>query len=130
MIFKDVKNIKKDTTELKEKVNKTEEILSALGKGAMEKSRKYDETLNYLKNIKIDVKNIDIVFNENATYGVKIEYDIKPVILMIDSTTNETITDQRMKAMNMLNLISYQDMSKISKAIKECKVKNKQFIEK
>lgn len=114
-----IKEIKSNICELK---NTFDEIMG----DALKKSKKYDEISSYLSNIQLDVARVDLVFNqETAKYGVKIAYSVKPIELYFDSTINDFATNEVFKSINMLNLISVDDMAKIVNKVNFARDRNK-----
>lgn len=114
-----IKEIKSTIVELK---NSFDEIMG----DALKKSKKCDEMSNYISNIQLDVARVDLVFNqETAKYGIKITYGIKPIELYFDSTINDFASNETFKSINMLNLISVDDMAKIVNKVNFARDRNK-----
>lgn len=85
--------------------------------------KQYDQEL-LLKDIKIQVKKANIFFNETTcSYCVKIEYDVNPSIIYFDE--DQVIKNKFLYSAAMLNILSAQDMKKVSSYIEEAKIKNK-----
>lgn len=83
----------------------------------------FDKYSEYLSNVKLNVSKVNLLFDKNdASYAVKVEYDVPPVILYIDGD-GKTITNERFKSMNLLGLTSLSDLSKIQEAIDQAKTK-------
>lgn len=106
----------KDIKEIKETLNKV------TGE-ALNKSIKYDELINRIEKVKINVQKVSLSYNQDGTYNVKVDYSIPNILLSFDSDGN-IIQNERFTAMNMLNLISIEDMMKISACIENAKKKN------
>ena len=106
----------KDIKEIKETLNKV--TSEALNKSVM-----YDELNNYIEKVNINVQKVSLNYNQDGTYNVKIDYSIPHILLSFDGDGN-VIQNERFKAMNMLNLISIEDMMKISDYIENAKKKN------
>lgn len=106
---KKIKEIKKDT----------EEIIKILNGDLKEKALEGEEIKNLLSNIELKVKNIVEIPGENGSIDLKIIYEAPQVVLRFDDN-NEPYENSVFKAINMLNLISMDDMKKIINAIK-CK---------
>lgn len=88
------------------------------------KAKKYDELINFLDKVKFKVKNSNLFVSEStANIGVNIEYEIPSIKILFDEN-NEIIKNDRFIAINMLNLISIEEMNKLSMLIKEAKRKN------
>lgn len=107
-IFKDIKEIK--------------DTLNDVTKDLFYKAKKYDELVEQLSKIKINVKKVSLIISEDYTHDVKIEYEIPDVIIK----TNQSVKSNNdfFASINKLNLISISDMDKISKKIEEAKQKN------
>lgn len=107
-IFQDVKDIK--------------ETLNNVTKDLFYKAKKYDELVEQLSKLKINVKRVSLIISDDYTHDVKIEYEIPDVIIK----TNQLVTENHdlFASINKLNLISISDMNKISKKIEEAKLKN------
>ena len=107
-IFKDIKEIK--------------DTLNDVTKDLFYKAKKYDELVEQLSKIKINVKKVSLIISEDYTHDVKIEYAIPDVIIK----TNQSVKSNNdfFASINKLNLISISDMDKISKKIEEAKQKN------
>ena len=87
---------------------KVEELINELDA----KTKELEEMKKYLSFIKMRVKNIGVYGDEN----LKVTYEIEPVFLNFDSHCDVRVNDT-FKAINMLNLISFQDMSILSNSI-------------
>lgn len=105
----------KDIKEIKEAVNEMRE-------DTFTKAKKYDEVREYLKHIVLDVKNISLFLNEDGSTGVKIDYTIPPIKLFFDGD-NKVLKNERFVAINMLDLISKEDMYKITEKLVEAQEK-------
>ena len=107
--------LRKDIKEIKETLNNiTSEIF--------DKAKKYDELINYLSKIKINVKRASLILSNETNYDVRIEYQVPDIIVKVDK--DKTYADDMFKSINLLNLISMEDMRKISQKIEEAKLKN------
>lgn len=98
---------------LRKDVKLIKQQLDELTAETMLKSRKYDELLEYLEKIKLDVKNASLFTDEFGSYGVKIDYSIEPIKIFFDSD-GKLLKNERFYAINMLDLISLADMEKIA----------------
>ena len=104
----------KDIKEIKDKVN-------LINEKTLHKSQKYDDIIEKLKTIKIKVTKVSLYMNDGK-WDVKVDYDVPTNIIKVDENTsyqNEMFTN-----INILNLISMEDMVKIAKKIEEAKIKN------
>lgn len=96
------------------------EIKELLNPNTLEKSRKYEETAKSLSHIRLSVKSIKTYVDENARKIVAVTYEpITEHIIVYDD--GEVFASDRFKAINDLNLISGEDMNKISIAIDKSK---------
>lgn len=109
-ILKDVQEIKKD--------------LEIFTSEAQFKIKKYEEIMEYLKDIKINVSNIKPIINDKGTVNVEITYSIPKQIIEFDDENN-IVVNKVFKAINMLNLISFEEMEKISFMLEKAKVQNR-----
>lgn len=107
-----IKNVKKIMLEL-------EEIKKTLTPSVINKANKYDETKEHLSNVELKVSNIVEFIDNNGNKGLKVFYEVSPIILQLDDDSKEIIYDKKFVSINMLNLISNEDMNKISKKIEE-----------
>ena len=97
--------------------------LNEIASDTLEKARKYDELMKYLSKIKLELEKAALSYNQDGTYNVKVNYKMPYVLLSFDGDGN-VIQNERFTAINMLNLISIDDMMKISEVINEAKNKN------
>lgn len=104
------KKVKQDIEEIKEKVDKI------LDGSIVNKANKCDFYERNLKNIKLKVSRIKPVLFEN-NIGITIEYEIKPVTIYLDG--ENVFPNEVFKSINLLDLISYEDMAKIQKKIED-----------
>lgn len=116
----------KDIKQIKENVNAVTEKFDELTAETIRKAKKYDELKDYLSKVKFSVDKITLVLDKkDFVYGVKVEYNIPPITLFVDSDGGQ-VTNERFKAINMLDLISFDDMAKIKQKINEAINKNKE----
>lgn len=108
---------------LRKDVKEIKETLNEITKTALKKAQLYEKQLEWLSKVEIKVKKVSTVLNSDMTTGVKIEYYIPPIQINIDENGNVG-TNEMFKAINMLDLISFEDMGKISSEIAKAK---KQF---
>ena len=106
MIFKDVKEIKKQLNDLK----------STLTSNIEAKAQKADEYDDYLSKIKLKVKNVNEFYEEDGSVSLRINYEA-PQIMLRFTEEGEPVFNELFKAINMLNLVDLDDMKKISDAI-------------
>lgn len=110
--------------ELMDRFEKIEEKIDKLSPQILEKARKYDEMVELLKDVKIEVKGTNIISDSMGNIGVKISYIIPDVNIYMDSE-GVVERNKRFYAMNMLDLVSFSDMKKIQNKIDEAKLKIK-----
>lgn len=120
------KEINEKTTNVESKLSDIETLLKKFDGGIVAKADKYDETQKLLKNVKINVKKFSTEFKDNATVALKVEYEIPPIELIFDEDGNLLI-NERFRAMNLLNLISFDDMDKIKKQLDTVALQNKKI---
>lgn len=111
-------SIRKDLKAIKE------ELSNMNSSAIIDKAKKYDELISYLADIKFDVESVKTAYDDNGTCFVIVNYKIPSVKLYVNED-GSTIPNNRFKAINMLNLISFEEMSKIAAYIEEAKIKNK-----
>lgn len=108
-------SVRKDLKEVKKLV---EEIHSQYAT-AFKKARLYDEQKELLKHIKFVVKDCQTVFNENTlAYSVVVRYEL-PKVQVDFEVGGEQMQNDRLRAINLLDLISAEDMEKIRKKLQE-----------
>lgn len=121
-----VKDINEKTENLSVNIGEIIDMLNKMRSGAIQKAEKYDETLRLLKKVKINVKKFSTELKDNATVSLKIEYEIPPIEIMFDETGCSFI-NERFQAMNLLNLISFDDMRKIQEQLHAVEAQNKKI---
>lgn len=121
-----VKTIDAKTDTLSSTVNGLTELINEMNNGAVQKAAKYEEIINLLKNVKINVKKFSSELKDNAMMSLKIEYEIPPIELIFDSE-NTLLVNERFRAMNLLNLISFEDMAKIQEQLKIVEKQNQKI---
>lgn len=106
--------LRKEIKEIKSSVN---ELKLNLAPSIIDKARKYDELIENLSKIKIKVKSAKKVINDSGDKELKVEYEIDPILLSFDEKGNAKY-EPMFYALNITNLISYEDMEKLMKAIR------------
>lgn len=109
-------SVKKDIKEIKE-------ILERLDKDTLTKAKKYVELIDQLNSIKFTARPKHFL-DDNGNCCVLVEYSISPEKIMLDSNGNVAVSDT-FKNINLLNLISFEDMQRITDAISAAEQKNK-----
>ena len=94
-----------------------EEIKNFLVGDTQAKAKKLDEILYYLSNIKLDVASVTRVPDDNGKPCIRVIYSVPYIFINFDDN-GEIIENETFKSINMLNLISFDDMMKIQNAIK------------
>ena len=117
LLKKEVQLLKKDITEIKDKFGKlTEETIN--------KAKKYDELNQYLKNVRLNVTGLAETYDiEKMRNKIVVSYSIDPINIYIDMDNNVSV-NETFKSINMLNLISFDDMAKITNKIEQIKKNN------
>lgn len=104
-----------------ENIKETRELRKVISKDGAEKIRKYDELTKALKVLSgiLTIKTArSYDDNGNPTITVMYKADIPPQAVNI-TEENEIKTTEIFKAINYLNLISFQDMGRLSREIKD-----------
>ena len=112
---KDVKHISNVINELVDKVSTMEKSLSP---GVISRAQKYSEIKEDLKKIRLNVSNIVPIIDEHGNKGLKIYYEMDPIIITLDDE-GELPYVADFAAINKLDLISNEDMQKISRKLEE-----------
>lgn len=105
------KKVKDDIKEIKDSVDKL------LDSGVFNKANRCDFLEQNLKNIKLKVSKIKPTLIE-SNIGLTISYEIAPITIFIDDE-NVICPNETFKSINLLNLISFEDMQKIQKKIED-----------
>jgi hypothetical protein len=113
--------LRKDIKEIKDSIK---QINSNLDKTIIEKAKKFDELSENLKKVELKIKSAKMHISDSGEEQLKIEYEINPIYLQFDQDNN-IVCNPEFYAINMLNLISPQDMQKMSLAIERAKIKKK-----
>lgn len=109
---------------LRKDVKKILEILEPFEKDIMLKAKKYVELTGQVETIKFSVKSITHYIDEKGDYAVKIEYAMPAQMITQDYEKNIVCSDM-FKNINYLNMVSFDDMEKITRAVEYMKEKNK-----
>jgi len=96
------------------------EIKAMLDPRTIEKCKKYDEIVKNLENVKLKVKNVSNVIGTDGLPHVIVSYG-QVVETVIIEGGGSVESSPMFKAINLLDLISYGDMRKVSAAIDEAK---------
>ena len=113
-------SLRKDIKAIKQMVEEMHKDYDDL----LKKERKLAEQTELLKHVKFVVKRADTMFNQNTlSYGVVVEYEL-PKVQVDFEVGGEQMTNDRLRAINMLDLISFDDMQKIKQALDEAKKLN------
>jgi hypothetical protein len=111
---------------LKKIVENIEEKVNFLTKDSFHKAKKYEEQNDLLSKITLNVKNAKIFLNNDAQYGLNIEYEIPPIKIYFDDD-GQMLKNERFYAINALDLISKEDMQKIQEILNEVIRRNKKL---
>lgn len=107
-----------------EKLQALEEKVNTLSGENQIKIKKYEEQKEYLKDFNMKVSKTDYVVDKNGNIGIEVHYSVPKQIIQFDDENN-MIPNKTFKAINMLNLISMEDMQQISYLLDEAKKRNK-----
>ena len=118
------KKLLDELNELKNKIDDLTKDVSTLTKDNQTKIKKYNEMVEFLKDVKISVSKVNFNVNDRGSIGVDIHYHI-PKQSIYFNDENEIIMNKTFRAINMLNLISLDDMQKISILLEDAKRKNR-----
>lgn len=110
--------------EVTNKLSNIESKINDLSNNTASKAKKYDELISFINEIKFDLKNVSLFVNDYGSVGVKIDYTLPSIKIGFDEE-GKIIKNNRFVAINQLNLISLEDMKKISNKIEEAKTKNR-----
>lgn len=100
------------------------EIKAMLDPSVLEKAKKYDELSARMKSVKLKVKNISRSIDEQGVDQVVVNYaPLSESIKIYDN--GQVVSSDCFKAINFMNLVSLEDMTKISKVIESAKKLNK-----
>ena len=108
---------------LKKKIEELEKKLDLLIGDTKQKAKKYDEQKELLSNVKFSVNKMSFFVDKTGLVGLNIEYTI-PKIQIFFNDENEVVKNETFFAINKLNLISIEDMQKISEKLEEIRRKN------
>lgn len=92
--------------------NSTKENLS--------KAKKYDELKKLTSNVSLSVKNIVKSVDSNGNDFIRVTYNVPDVILYLDDN-GDILHNPQFYAINMLDLISNDDMQKLADYIADVK---------
>lgn len=109
---------------VKKDIKKILEILEPFEKDIILKAQKYVELKAQIETVKFNVKSVKHFIDEKGDYAVRVEYDFPPLIITEDRERN-LVCDEMFKNINLLNLIPFEDMEKIKRAIDYMQEKNK-----
>lgn len=113
--------LRKDVKQIKKIV---EEMNNASSKIVNEKARKYDELMSYLKNINFNIDKIIPAVDDFGKTKYAITYKSPTIIQEFDQIGNP-IKNDFIFSINMLNLLSADDWSKLQTIYTSEKEKNK-----
>lgn len=109
---------------VKKDIKKILEILEPFEKDIILKAKKYVELKDQIEKVKFRVKKISYFVDDKGDYGVNVEYEV-PSIRLSFNDKNEIIENETFKNINLLNMVSFSDMEKISNALEQCEKMNK-----
>lgn len=112
--------ILQEVTKSNKKLDEINSILTKLNQGILEKSKRYDELKTNLNKVKFKVSKVKPIIDDKGTNGIEITYSIPSIKIYFDEN-GEHLTNDRFTAINMLDLISLGDMSKISNEMEKAK---------
>jgi hypothetical protein len=107
-------SIKRDLKEIKDSQLRLEKLYNG---SILKKANDYDKLIETLKKVKFDKIKMKTSFDNYGSPTLIIDYVFEPITLRFDENKTLIVNDV-FKAINELNLISIDDMTKIIKAIK------------
>ena len=110
-LIKDLKEIKKNTVEIK----------AALAGDLSRKSQKLDEVLEDLSHVQLKVKSITDTVDYNGRPALKVVYEAPQILLLFDDDGN-VLVNETFRAINGLDLIDMNDKIKLMEKINEKKI--------
>lgn len=110
--------------DIKETRKMVEEIRNANAKIITEKAKKYDELMSYLKKINFNIEKIIPTVDDLGNTKYCITYKSPTIIQEFDEEGNPVKNDF-IYSINMLNLVSVEDWSKLQQIYDSEKQKNK-----
>lgn len=105
------KKIKQEISDINKKLD------TLLDGRLLNKANKCDFYEQNIKNIKLKVSKIKPVLIE-SNIGITIEYQIAPITLFLDDG-NVVCPNETFKSINLLDLVSFEDMQKIQRKIED-----------
>lgn len=105
---------------IKKHIEEINESLKSLSGENMEKLKRFEIIEEQLKKIKIKVKNVSASIDEYGNEFLNINYELPTIKLKFDDNKEVEINEE-FRAINLLDLISFEDMEKIQKAIDKIK---------
>lgn len=87
------------------------------------KAKLYDNIMEHMNKIVIDVDKVNLFVNNDGKIGVQVDYKVEPVKIFFDDNNN-IIENSRFIAMNYLDLIPADGMKKVQVALTDAKRRN------
>ena len=98
---------------IKSEIKDIKAMLVDMNEETVRKAKLYDEQKDRLQNIKLKVDKAAVFFDSsNGVYGVKVDYSVPSALIYI-SDDGEVVANDTFKSINLLDLISFDDMKKI-----------------
>lgn len=89
-------------------------------------SEEFNTVKNLLEQVKINVKEVKTVLDQDTMEDVvTVKYEL-PIVTVRFDENGDPLKNELFYALNTLNLISYEDMEKIQKALDKTKLKKMQ----
>ena len=107
----------------KQILNDVQEIkkgLETLSEANQKKIAKYEETKEQLSKIRIEISNVKTCIENNGSLSLEVHYKVPVAKIRIDDEGFLDV-DEMFRAINLLNLISFEDMNKVQKKLEELK---------
>lgn len=114
--------IKEELWKINSELSDIRKLISAKNKA---KADKYDELIERLKKVRIKVKDISSFVDDMGRKCIKVSYEV-PTGYLVQEDNGEFTSNETLRYINLLDLISLEDMRKIQDEIE----KNKESVKK
>lgn len=108
--------------EIEKKLDSISDKLDKLSSSSLSKAKKLEEIEELLKDVRLDVKDVRTKYDAaSESYTIEVEYSCVGTYSAIGISAEDAIihASPMFRAINMLNLISIEDMSKINDKISD-----------
>lgn len=105
---------------IKKEIQEIKNFLETLTEENQKKLKDYELKKELLENVKLSVKNIATTIDEFGKPVLIVNYEMPTVKVLFDEN-NDIVLNETFRAINLLNLIDYDDMLKIGEKIDSIK---------